>query len=79
MKFEIERTSFWYKDKMKEPCEGAVLMKEGTSTTDPVYTIDIESVEDLVELMKREGEIIIKASYEDGGLPGIEIYDTYRE
>jgi hypothetical protein len=79
MKFEIERTSFWYKDEMKEPCEGAVLMKAGTSTTDPVYTIDIESVEDLVELMKREGEIIIKASYKDGGLPVIEIYDTYRE
>jgi hypothetical protein len=54
-------------------------MKEGTSTTDPVYTIDIESVEDLVELMKKEGEIIMKANYKDGGLPVIEIYDTYRE
>ena len=53
MKFEIERTSFWYKDEMKEPCEGAILTKAGTNTADPVYTIDIESVEDLVELMKR--------------------------
>ena len=77
MKFQIERTSDWIGEKL--PCEGAVLMKEGTSTTDPVYTIDIESVEDLVELMKREGEIIIKESYEDGELPVIEIYDTYRE
>lgn len=79
MKFQIERTSSWWSEDGKAPCEGAVLMKEGTSTTDPVYTIDIESVEDLVELMKREGEIIIKKSYEDVGLPVIEIYDTYRE
>ena len=79
MKFQIERTSSWWSEDGKAPCEGAVLMKEGTSITDPVYTIDIESVEDLVELMKREGEIIIKKSYEDVGLPVIEIYDTYRE
>ena len=44
-----------------------------------MYTIDIESVEDLVELTEKEGEIIIKKSYEDVGLPVIEIYDTYRE
>ena len=77
MKFEIERTSDWIGEKL--PCEGAVLMKAGTSTTDPVYTIDIESVEDLVKLMEKEGEIIIKANYEDGEPPVIEIYDTYRE
>lgn len=77
MKFQIERTSDWIGEKL--PCEGAVLMKAGTSTTDPVYTIDIESVEDLVKLMEKEGEIIIKANYKDGGLPVIEIYDTYRE
>ena len=77
MKFQIERTSDWIGEKL--PCEGAVLMRKGTSIVDPVYIIDIESVEDLVELMKREGEIIIKASYKDGGLPVIEIYDTYRE
>ena len=77
MKFQIERTSDWIGKKL--PCEGAVLMKAGTSTTDPVYTIDIESVEDLVKLMEKEGEIIIKANYEDGEPPVIEIYDTYRE
>lgn len=79
MKFEIERTSFWYKDEMKEPCEGAVLMKAGTSTTDPVYTIDIASLEDLVKLMEKEGKIIIKEGYKGVELPVIEIYDTYRE
>lgn len=77
MKFQIERTSDWIGEKL--PCEGAVLMKEGTSTDLPVYVINIESVEDLVELMKKEGEIIIKESYEGVGLPVIEIYDTYRE
>ena len=46
MKFQIERTSDWIGEKL--PCEGAVLMKEGTSTDLPVYTIDIESLEDLV-------------------------------
>ena len=80
MKFQIERTSSWWSEDGKAPCEGAVLMKEGTSTDLPVYTIDIESVEDLVELMKREGEIIIKeGGYMNDGLPVIEIYDTYRE
>ena len=77
MKFQIERTSDWIGEKL--PCEGAVLMKEGTSTDLPVYTIDIESLEDLVKLTEKEDEISIKKSYEDGGLPVIEIYDTYRE
>ena len=54
-------------------------MKEGTSTDLPVYTIDLESLEDLVKLTEKEGEIIIKKSYEGVGLPVIEIYDTYRE
>ena len=77
MKFQIERTSDWIGEKL--PCEGAVLMRKGTSIVDPVYIIDIASLEDLVKLMEKKGEIIIKEGYKDGGLPVIEIYDTYRE
>ena len=78
MEFAIERTSdFEVKNK---PCEGAVLVKEETANTYPIYHIEIGSLEALVELMKKEGEIIIKegGSYYDG-FPVIEIYDTYRE
>ena len=84
MKFQIERTSDWIGEKL--PCEGAVLVREETATTYPLYHIEIGSLEALVELMKREGEIIIKegcynkeGDYNDDGLPVIEIYDTYRE
>lgn len=75
MKFQVERTSDWIGEKL--PCEGAVLMRKGTSIVDPVYIIDIASLEDLVKLMEKEGEIII--GYKGVELPVIEIYDTYRE
>ncbi len=77
MRFQIERTSDWIGE--KPPCEGAVLMRKGTSIVDPVYIIDIASLEDLVKLMEKEGEIIIKEGYKGVELPVIEIYDTYRE
>ena len=78
MTFAIERTSDW--EVMKKPCDGAVLVREDTAHTYPLYHIEIGSLEALVELMKREGEIIIKeGGYNDDGLPVIEIYDTYRE
>ena len=77
MKFQIERTSDWIGEKL--PCEGAVLMRKGTSIVDPVYIINIDSMEDLVKLMEKEGEIIIKEGYKGVELPVIEIYDTYRE
>ena len=77
MKFQIERTSDWIGEKL--PCDGAVLMRKGTSIIDPVYIIDIASLEDLVKLMEKEGEIIIKEGYKGVELPVIEIYDTYRE
>ena len=78
MTFEIERTSDW--DASKTPCEGAVLAHEETATDYARYHIEIESLEDLVALMKREGEIIIReGGYKEDGLPVIEIYDTYRE
>ena len=77
MRFQIERTSDWIGEKL--PCEGAVLMRKGTSIVDPVYIIDIASLEDLVKLTEKEGEIIIKEDYKGVELPVIEIYDTYRE
>lgn len=78
MKFEIERTSDWTAS--KKPCEGAVLAHEETETDYARYHIEIASLEDLVALMKREGEIIIREDgYKEDGLPVIEIYDTYRE
>ena len=77
MRFQIERTSDWIGEKL--PCEGAVLMRKGTSFVDTVYIIDIASLEDLVKLTEKEGEIIIKEDYKGVELPVIEIYDTYRE
>ena len=78
MTFEIERTSDW--NASKKPCEGAILAHEETETDYARYHIEIGSLEDLVALMKREGEIIIReGGYKEDGLPVIEIYDTYRE
>lgn len=78
MKFAIERTSDYNGE--RRPCEEAILVREGSAYVDPLYHIEIDSLEALVALMKREGEIIIKeGGYNGDGLPVIEIYDTYRE
>ena len=75
MKFEIYRTSDCCIE--NPPCEGARLVREGSVSHNAVYEIEIETLEQLLELMQAvEQPIIIMGNYEE---PVIEIYDDYRE
>ena len=75
MKFEIYRTSDWYRE--NPPCEGARLVRAGSAMHSAVYEIEIETLEQLLELMQAvESPIIIMGNYDE---PAIEIYDDYRE
>ena len=75
MKFEIYRTSDCCIE--NPPCEGARLVREGSVSHNAVYEIEIETLEQLLELMQAvEQPIIIMGNYDE---PTIEIYDDYRE
>ena len=75
MKFEIYRTSDWCRE--NPPCEGARLVRGGSAIHSAVYEIEIETLEQLLELMQAvESPIIIMGNYDE---PTIEIYDDYRE
>ena len=63
MEFMITRTSFW--ESSNKPTEKAY-EKDGD------WYIKINSLEELIELTKKEGEIIIGGDY-------LEIYDDFRE
>ena len=69
MIYDIHRTSDWFKE--SKPCERAELQGEDELGYDK-YTIEINTLEDLQELIKEVGKIIIDEST-------IEIYDYYRE
>lgn len=43
------------------------------------YTVEINTIEQLIELNNKYGELIIRKSYIDDETPAIEIYDDYRE
>jgi hypothetical protein len=84
MKFRIKRTSQSCFCESK-PCDGAYIDKFEPDSRDSHYdqrwwAIEIESLDDLLALAEKEGEIIVKApsKYTDD-LPEIEIYDDYRE
>ena len=79
MKFLISRTSDTY-GVSEKPCEGAVPRTMGLKDKDVVpYTakweIDIRTLRDLLDLVKKVGDIIVS----NGDYPNIEIYDSYRE
>lgn len=91
MKFMITRTSDYFhavtnpQDHL--PCEGARIdsCKQsrldgyyGDRYYDVAYAIDVESIEDLVALVKTCGHHII-LDVEDDGTPSLEIYDDWRE
>lgn len=63
MEFMIRRTSDW--NNSKKPTKKAYKEKE-------IWYIKIKSLEELVELSKEEGKIIICGD-------SLEIYDDYRE
>lgn len=69
MKYDIHRTSDWFRE--SKPCEKAEL-QESDEYGYSKYTIEINTLEDLQELIKEVDDIIINESR-------IEIYDDYRE
>lgn len=78
MKFIIYRTSNSYLN-ANSPCEEAVLVEHKLVYKNNdheqyknIYEIEINSLEDLINLSKKYGEIIINGNT-------LEIYDDYRE
>ena len=69
MKFQIARTSDY--SSTNPPCIGA-----GGEPHD--WTIELESLDDLVSLARQHGEIIVTV-IENSPMPYLEIYDDYRE
>jgi hypothetical protein len=80
MKFLIGRASNWFdnnKDKAP-PCKNAY--KElGEYPERKAWVVEISSLEDLIKLIKKEGDIIIGKSDVIEGFYVIKIYDDYVE
>lgn len=75
MKFEVERASdiLGY----KPPCKEAI-----EADNDPIlktYTVEINSLEDLIEFIDKYGDIIISKPYNKSRPYVIEIYDAWRK
>jgi len=78
MKFMIERTSDYSGG--ASPCNGASVFCFDEKWEETKYTIDVNSLEELMALADKEGQLIISAPCPGNkDLPCIEIYDTYRE
>ncbi len=80
MKFEIFKTSEW---RSENPPHPRAVLEEGLRN-EPIWVIEIESLEDLISFTKglRDGEIVISVfdpSYGKEALPALEIYDSFRE
>jgi hypothetical protein len=65
MFFKIQRASDYNKKPSKPPCNGAKWTNIG-------WEIEISSLEEMMKLVEREGEIILDRDY-------IRIYDDYVE
>jgi hypothetical protein len=95
MKFQVARTStHGVRTSAEKPCDGAVAeertlywkRKGGLeSRVETLWFIEIRTIKQLVELMRREGEdLVIReplvlSEKDELGEPLIEIYDDYRE
>lgn len=82
MKFYISRTSDPFNE--NSPCDNAILLNPNrdVSWENPIYGIEINSLEELMELKNKVGDIIISEAYYDDisySPYEIEIYDDYRE
>jgi hypothetical protein len=73
MKFYIERTS----DYGAKPTADAVYVETDGDFGYKMYTIEIRTLEELMKLIEKEGQIVISPNSK--GLPTIEIYDDWRE
>lgn len=88
MKFKITRTSDSRSDK-PESIEGGTLVEENFTGiyanghpyayTLRYHTIEINTLEELIQLSDTHGELIIKNDLVNDRGPSIEIYDDYRE
>lgn len=85
MKFIVHSTSGGWKEK---PCEEAVrdsiiteyqVGKEIIRNPKDVWSIEINTLEELIDFFERNGDIIIKDCFWNRSLREIEIYDDYRE
>lgn len=74
MKFIVSRTSVWKSD--ITPCEEA---KREEFEDGPDWTIEINSLEELIAFRKKYGELVLTASVIPEIDNEIEIYDDYRE
>ena len=78
MKFRIKRTSDVPME--AQPCEGAYIDAKGKKWEVYKWAIDINSLEDLMKLTEKVGDIIVSPPHEEtDNHPSIEIYDDYRE
>lgn len=77
MRFEIWRTSECYNEKL--PVEGAVLVESEFvreyNYYHNSYEIEVNSLEELVGLVKKVGHSIVIHEGEFGELPSLEIHD----
>ena len=81
MEFFIDRTSTIN----KKPIEGAYIKElelvdqKGNPFTLERWCVEINSLEELIEISKHEGEVIINTRGDSPFSPYLEIYDDYRE
>lgn len=78
MNFIIYRTS----NHVDKPCEEAILKKhmlENQGDSSEGWTVEINSIEDLVDFTDKYGNIIIKGRDSFHPVSSIEIYDDFRE
>lgn len=76
MNFIIRRTSSY----TKKPCREAYkdTMRTGYGERE-IYRINVNSLEQLIKLVEKYGDIIIGPHYMNKNEMNIEIYDDYRE
>ena len=76
MNFTISRTSEMFTDEPPKPCKGAYKSQiNGRS----YWMINVTSLAHLVKISREYGENLIISTNTETGIPGIEVYDTYRE
>lgn len=79
MKFYITRTSTFLHDEIR-PCDEAYPVTHETDRTIiDLWQIEIKTLDDLLQLYNKYGDLIIQESMTVPGKMEIEIYDSYRE
>lgn len=82
MRFIITRTSRYIYSE-ENPCDGATKEKIFTDWKEPVEVTawfkEINTLEELLAFIKKNGQIVIGKSYQNKKYLEIEIYDDYRE